>query len=391
MRENLSVLIPDGEDPLALMVARCLARVPNTKLFIVSSKRWTLSRFTRYHCSFEFRPRMGDSKERIETLIEFIRTYGVDVVLPVSERGAEFVAISYEALVEFAAITPLPSPQALRLAINKWSLFEFASELGLPMPASIQVTLDNAFYDALSALEYPVLLKPTCEAGGKGIIKFEGPDKLRAHLRTQGVELTRNKHIVQSYTPGVDLGLSVLCENGSILAYTIQQGLKAQYLGRLKAMQFVRRDDVLEIGQKLLSALNWSGVAHIDFRHDARDGKAKMLEVNGRYWGSLLGSLVAGVNFPHLACLTALGISFVMPTYQLKKYIQTGTAAKDFIGRLLGKSELGGFSFSETGWKFFVADPMPQVVNAVVNRTRDGRVRRFIPTGIRAALDEIDS
>jgi predicted ATP-grasp superfamily ATP-dependent carboligase len=182
-----------------------------------------------------------------------------------------------------------------------------------------------------------------------------------------------------------------LCENGSILAYTIQQGLKAQYLGRLKAMQFVRRDDVLEIGQKLLSALNWSGVAHIDFRHDARDGKAKMLEVNGRYWGSLLGSLVAGVNFPHLACLTALGISFVMPTYQLKKYIQTETAAKDFIGRLLGKSELGGFSFSETGWKFFVADPMPQVVNAVVNRTRDGRVRRFIPTGIRAALDEIDS
>jgi predicted ATP-grasp superfamily ATP-dependent carboligase len=124
-------------------------------------------------------------------------------------------------------------------------------------------------------------------------------------------------------------------------------------------------------------------------RHDSRNGQVKVLEVNGRYWGSLIGSLVAGVNFPYLACLTALGTPFPTPTYRLSKFIHAETAAKEYLRRLQGKNELGEFSLGETGIRFFLTDPLPQVVNAAVNKSRNGHVRRLVPATLRSILDEI--
>ena len=38
----------------------------------------------------------------------------------------------------------------------------------------------------------------------------------------------------------------------------------------------------------------------VEFKRDARDGVSKLLEINGRFWGSLQLSVDAGVDFPHL-------------------------------------------------------------------------------------------
>jgi len=127
-------------------------------------------------------------------------------------------------------------------------------------------------------------------------------------------------------------------------------------------MEFIQQDDVLDAGQKLLAALRWSGVAHIDFRQDNIDGQVKIIEMNARYWGSLLGSLVAGVNFPYLACLAAQGVSFPMPAYQLSHFAYTTTAIKEGLLWCLGRNTLQGFSFQETGLRFFMVDPLPEVV-----------------------------
>jgi predicted ATP-grasp superfamily ATP-dependent carboligase len=132
------------------------------------------------------------------------------------------------------------------------------------------------------------------------------------------------------------------------------------------AMQFIEQPQVLENGRKLLSALEWSGVAHIDMRYDETDGQFKIVDVNARYWGSLLGSFVVGVNFPYLACLVALEIPFPMPQYRSGKYMHTTTAVKEMILKLLGKSRLSRFAFSETGLRFFVTDPLPEVAKRLL-------------------------
>ena len=49
---------------------------------------------------------------------------------------------------------------------------------------------------------------------------------------------------------------------------------------------------------RLLKALEWEGVAMVEFRVDRPTQRVALMEVNGRYWGSLQLSILAGVDFP---------------------------------------------------------------------------------------------
>jgi protein-tyrosine-phosphatase len=49
---------------------------------------------------------------------------------------------------------------------------------------------------------------------------------------------------------------------------------------------------------RLLRALEWEGVAMVEFRHDRATGRAVLMEVNGRYWGTCSFPVRAGIDFP---------------------------------------------------------------------------------------------
>lgn len=378
MGETFSVLIPDGEVSVALYVAHCLVQSRKVKLHILSSRRWNRCRFFYHRSSYQFRPTMGDNEEYFKAIADLVKRLNIDVILPVSTRGIKFAATRYQALSELAALPSLPSLQSFRTANNKWLLTEISHQHHIPVPRSISVTCDSTFYQQLPSLAYPVLLKPIARQGGRGICQFENPVDVQRFLEAQDEEQFKGKYLVQSYVPGSDLGLSVLCRNGEILAFTIQEGIVAQNFGPLKAMRFVNHEQVLENGRKLVSALGWSGVAHIDMRYDRRDGQVKVLEVNPRYWLSLLGSLVVGVNFPYLNCLEALDIPFPVPEYQLGKYVHTGPAVKEIFLKLVGKSSLDGFSLRETGLRFFFSDPVPEILDWVARGMQYWRKRGIV-------------
>ena len=54
---------------------------------------------------------------------------------------------------------------------------------------------------------------------------------------------------------------------------------------------------MLHDAEKLLTALNWHGVAMVEFKMDAK-GQYWLMEINPRLWGSLALSIDAGVDFP---------------------------------------------------------------------------------------------
>jgi protein-tyrosine-phosphatase len=83
----------------------------------------------------------------------------------------------------------------------------------------------------------------------------------------------------------------------------------------------------------LLRALQWDGVAMVEFRFDSDTGRAALLEVNGRYWGSLPLSFRAGLDFPALRRAALLGEARQVEPYRVGVRIRSTSAA---ISRMLG-------------------------------------------------------
>jgi predicted ATP-grasp superfamily ATP-dependent carboligase len=57
----------------------------------------------------------------------------------------------------------------------------------------------------------------------------------------------------------------------------------------------------------LLDALDWRGVAMIECKREAVTGRQVVMEINGRFWGSLQLAIDAGVDFPALLVRCAAG------------------------------------------------------------------------------------
>ena len=51
---------------------------------------------------------------------------------------------------------------------------------------------------------------------------------------------------------------------------------------------------LLDYSMRLLRALEWDGLAMVEFRHDRPTGETALMEVNGRFWGSLPLNTAAG-------------------------------------------------------------------------------------------------
>ncbi|MBN1582230.1 MAG: ATP-grasp domain-containing protein, partial [Anaerolineae bacterium] len=365
-QKSFSVLIPDGESEFALFVAHCFAPFSNAKLHVLSREQWSPIRFSRFCASYTLMRAGSDDASRLEAVADVVKEKGIDVILPTETKWISFAVANHDALSAFAPVVSLPDPESFEIANNKWLLAQFLQQHQIPCPPTVLVTYDDIFEKKLQDLEFPVLLKPVSAWGGEGIERFERLDDIKRYLDQRDQDRTREKFIVQTLLPGFVVGVNILSREGQMLATTMQRGLipNTQKYAAAGAIRFIREARFAEIAQKLVSAFSWSGFANVDTLYDSRDEQLKILEINARFWGSLRGSLVAGVSFPYLACLAALDIPFPIPEYELARYFHPTTVVRERLARLLGKNRESPPAFRESGLKFFWADPLAEGTRA---------------------------
>jgi predicted ATP-grasp superfamily ATP-dependent carboligase len=364
---GFSVLVADGESDFAVFVIHGFIDFPQVKLYVLSNQRWAPARFSRYCHKYTFKKFSTDASERFDAITEVVRQNHVDVILPVEMEWIASQAVQRHTLSELAAIAPVPDSKSFEVANNKWLLFKLMRENGIPVPPTVLCTFDSDFEQRVHDLEFPVLIKPVTAWGGEGIRRFDSLSQLYEFLERCDSEKSKNRYIVQSFLPGYVIGLNILCQEGQVLAYTMQRGFipNPQKYAAAAAIQFIKHEDALKIGKKLASVLKYNGVGNVDMFYDTRENQIKVLELNARFWGSLRGSYIAGVSFPYLACLAALGISFPVPDYELTRYIHPKTAMKERVLRALRKSQYERFPLEETGLRYMLADPIAEALRAI--------------------------
>jgi predicted ATP-grasp superfamily ATP-dependent carboligase len=362
---SFSVLIPDGDSEFALFAAHCLSHFPNVKIHALCEKRWSPIRFSRYCHSRILRQNLENDEERLDIIAEVVNKNGIDVLLPTETKGISFAIANREALSTFVAVVPLPDEKTFKIANNKWLLSRFLTQKGIPVPNTILIT-DDLCEQEIQDFEFPVLLKPTSAWGGEGFIRFENPSELSHYLEKQDLEKLRGQFIIQSFLVGFVVGFNILSIDGEIVATTMQRGIipNSQKYAAAGAIEFIKDNRFSAICKNLVSAIGWSGFANVDALFDNQDHTIKILDFNARFWGSLRGSLLAGVSFPYLACLAALNIPFPVPDYGLVRYFHSKTALRESLFSLVGKSSGQSIALEQSGLSFLLADPIAEAVRA---------------------------
>lgn len=257
----------------------------------------------------------------VAALADEVRTRKYDAVLLSDDDTAAAVVENRDLLADHVGL-PFPPHETFQVALDKYQTMEAARDAGVAHPKTL--ALDDLDRERVETdLSYPVVVKPRQSAGRHGVTVCDSfTDLEEAYTRV------RRRHgpvLVQEYIPnGGEAGVYTLYDFDSTRrAVTVQERVRSAPAegGSSSCRRTIADDDLLSRADEFLSALDWQGVAMVEFRIDRRDGEPKLLEVNPRLWGSLALSVAAGVDFPYLMYqLGAEGRCDDAPAYRTSVY-----------------------------------------------------------------------
>jgi predicted ATP-grasp superfamily ATP-dependent carboligase len=113
---------------------------------------------------------------------------------------------------------------------------------------------------------------------------------------------------VQACVEGQTTTTVALADEGDVRAYFQERRLRTvPPSGGSSALLGVVDDDrMLSYAERIIAALSWTGPIQVEFM-ERPDGDYTLIEVNGRYWGSLPLAINCGVDIPWLHYRQLLG------------------------------------------------------------------------------------
>ncbi|MFD2203314.1 ATP-grasp domain-containing protein [Shivajiella indica] len=316
----MRVLIPDGESGHAIAVAQSLLLNEEVELYIMAQKKNPPSKFLKGCKAFKW-IETTDEKSYLESILKFAFVHKVNIILPIDEASGKVFSQYKDYVEKFIPIIPLPELETFHLVTNKRLLAEFCIKNEIPVPMSWKLSEFNKELQVNDVQLFPTIIKPECGNGGKNIQLIKSKEEY-LEIDFESLNKDFGDYFVQEFIEGYDIDMSVLCMNGQIKAYTIQKALlgRKSKFAAAAGIEFLENNELKKVVEKLMLQLCYSGIAHLDLRFDKKTNEYKLIEINSRFWGSLLGSTKAGVNFPYLCCKVRFNEEFEIPKYSKNRY-----------------------------------------------------------------------
>lgn len=254
-----------------------------------ASGKHAQSFYSKYCNECVIYPDPRDETHFIEFLIEYLKKNKVDVLLPIGYLTTVAISKHKGELCKYTKI-PVADYQSMQIASDKSQTMKLAHTLGIPIPKE---------YDSIEDIStYPIVAKGIYESG-----------QVRYINSAEQLNLTSlSNHVLQEYIPGEGFGFYALFNKGEERAIFMHKRIREYPVtgGASTAAESIYDLELKKLGLTLLKALNWHGVAMVEFKKDSRDGTYKLMEINPKFWGSLDLSIASGVDFPYLIVMMAL-------------------------------------------------------------------------------------
>lgn len=238
----------------------------------------------------------------------------------IERTGARAVfAVSETDLLQLAALPPTmgdchiltPRPEPLARVLDKHQTITVAAKAGLRVPQTWQPLGHEDFAARAATMRYPL------------VAKWANPPEIMAALEQAGLEWIKTDYVhdpdqllallaryapigrwplIQQYCPGVGLGQMLYIHDGrATLRFQHRRLHEWPPEGGVSTLCRAEAPDVhaaqMALSERLLHALGWDGQAMVEYRYDAPNDHYWLMEVNGRFWGSLPLARHCGADF----------------------------------------------------------------------------------------------
>lgn len=302
----MRVLVLDGNQNQAVACVRSLS-AKGHKVLVGNTSGWSKAGWSRSCAGTFVYPTPRDGNRMIARLAELARQEPGTLILPMSDATTLMISANRDALLQVGAKLVMPVHEDVVHAADKSYTTKLAQSLGIAVPRSIAIDSAAEARKQAASLPYPVVLKPRSseEQEGSGASQSTGRPlyaRNAAEFQMAYDELSNRASsvLVQEFIPGGGTGYFALMRNGELRVEFAHRRIRDVHpTGSGSAVRESIKPDarLREASLAILKALNWHGVAMVEFRRRP-DGEFVFLEVNGRFWNSLPLACYAGADFP---------------------------------------------------------------------------------------------
>lgn len=304
----MRVLVTDGSKRESVAIVRSLGK-KGIEVTVEEDSRICCSFFSKYVKNRVIYPN-PDRKPLsfMQSIYELVKKDKHDVIFPVDDPTTILFSKHKDKLSKYTKV-PVANYETIMKGRDKAQTIKIAMENEIPCPKTYFV--ENGNIEKIeNEIEFPIVIKPRESSGARGIIYVNSLSEefIREYKR---VKNQYGPVLIQEYIPhsGDHYSVCALFNHDSELRASFVYKELRQYPNTGGPATFavsVEKPDVVRYAIKLLKAIDWYGVAHMDFMIDERDKKPKLLEVNPRFWSSLELAIRSGVDFPYLLYKMAL-------------------------------------------------------------------------------------
>jgi D-aspartate ligase len=193
----------------------------------------------------------------------------------------------------------IPSHECLGRVLDKQKLMAVAKEAGVSVPRTMKVSSGQDLLRVACEVSFPCVVKPVSSSQWRtpgswtrvgGRTAFLVRDLLELQEEYQRVSSVLPDVLIQEWIPGPTGQIAVLG------GYVDEGGEPLTFFTAYKVLQssddfgtgcIVRSEEIPELLEptiRLWRALEYQGMAEVEYKYDSRNGEHKLIEINARHW-----------------------------------------------------------------------------------------------------------
>jgi predicted ATP-grasp superfamily ATP-dependent carboligase len=306
---SLPAVVLGVDTPIGLTIIRDLG-MHGLAVYGIASEDTAIGLFSRYLHKGYIRAAGEDAL--IEQLVRLGEQLGESCLFAISESDIALLNRHRSRLTRYRMM--FADEARMTRVVNKEQTYAAARKVGVHVPRTEQVSSVTEVAGLCKSLNFPVILKwpnpnevarVLSDAGlalDKAYYCYTADELLRY---MQSYEALKIYPLIQEYCPGYGLGQFILMKGGQA-QYAFQHKRlhewppEGGFSSLCESVSLDEHQALMAQSVALLREVDWEGVAMVEYRYDPASGRSALMEINGRFWGSLPLAYHAGASFPWL-------------------------------------------------------------------------------------------